>query len=422
MKGRSDDPDRTRVAVVDPLVGQIIAKHYRIEIGIAAGGFGSIYRALDLRDDRDVALKLLHANLTQDPKVVARFQREGGTLQQLRDPHTVKAYEVGEADDGTLYIVMELLTGENLYETFKQLGPLPWRRVVAIARAVCSSLSEAHALGIVHRDLKPANIFLQEGLVDYTAPPFGGAASPGQARLGDVGDSVKVLDFGIAKIIRGESGLDSSDLTQAGHMIGTFDYMPPEQMVGGECTGQSDLFTLGIVMYEMISGERPFGEHQSAAAMLAALLQKLPKPLGAFAEVPPELDRIVQRCIVKQPEDRYATIDDLANDLDMLLAIEDDRTRVASASSRTEQIDAITQPVSDDQMITPPQSLDDVLTPRATLEDVALDPEEAETQFTPPPVFDSRPGATTEKPKKKFIKSGTLPGIIAPKKKSETDD
>jgi serine/threonine protein kinase len=138
VKGRSDDPDRTRVAVLDPLVGKIVAKHYRIEIGIAAGGFGSIYRALDLSRDRDVALKLLHSHLTQDPKVVARFRREGGTLQQLRDPHTVKAYEVGETEDGGLFIAMELLTGENLYETFKQLGPLPWRRVVEIARAVCS--------------------------------------------------------------------------------------------------------------------------------------------------------------------------------------------------------------------------------------------------------------------------------------------
>jgi serine/threonine-protein kinase len=398
MKGRSDDPDRTRVAVLDPLVGKIVAKHYRIEIGIAAGGFGSIYRALDLSRDRDVALKLLHSHLTQDPKVVARFRREGGTLQQLRDPHTVKAYEVGETEGGGLFIAMELLTGENLYETFKQLGPLPWRRVVAIARAVCSSLSEAHALGIVHRDLKPANIFLLEGLVE-------------------VGDSVKVLDFGIAKIIHGESGLDTSDLTQAGHMIGTFDYMPPEQMVGGECTGQSDLFTLGIVMYEMITGERPFGEHQSAAAMLAALLAKIPKPLGAYAEVPPELDRIVQRCLVKDVKRRYATIDDLASDLDVLLAIEDDRTRAATASTRTDQMDT-TQPVSDDQLLTPIPPLDDIITPRATLEDVALPPEEAETQFTPPPVFDSNPGETKPAAKRpKFVKSGTLPGVIAPKKK-----
>ncbi|MEO8554006.1 MAG: serine/threonine-protein kinase, partial [Kofleriaceae bacterium] len=274
--GRSDDPDRTRVAVLDPLIGQVVAQHYRIEIGIAAGGFGAIYRGFDLRDERDVAIKLLHANLTQDPKVVARFRREGGTLQQLRDPHTVKAYEVGEAEEGTLYIVMELLTGENLYETFSQLGPLPWRRVVAIARAVCDSLSEAHALGIIHRDLKPANIFLQDGLTE-------------------IGASVKVLDFGIAKIMRGESGLDTSDLTQAGHMIGTFDYMPPEQMVGGECTGQSDTFTLGVVMYEMIAGTKPFGDHDSASAMLAALLQATPAPLGQFAEVPPELDRIIQR-------------------------------------------------------------------------------------------------------------------------------
>jgi serine/threonine protein kinase len=410
MRGRSDDEDRTRVAIVDPVVGTVIAKHYRIELGIAAGGFGAIYRALDLRTERDVAIKLLHPNLTQSPAVVARFRREGEALQQLHDPHTVTALEVGETDEGTLYIVMELLQGENLYETFKQLGPLPWRRVVAIARAVCSSLSEAHALGIVHRDLKPANIHLEEH------------------------DSVKVLDFGIAKIIRGETGIDAADLTQAGHMIGTFDYMPPEQMVGGECTGQTDLFTLGVVMYEMITGMRPFGDHESATAMLAALLSRTPKPLGAFAEVPPELNRIVFHCLGKKFEQRYSTIDELAIDLDALLApISDDglaaATEIMAAQHEVISIvpDDILTPVGpgDDVAITPESSIEDIAitTPPGPFDDVLATPpplEDGATQFTPPPIFEEPEVTAPSAPlkKQKFIATTTLPGIIAPKKKS----
>ncbi len=371
---RGDDPDRTRIAILDPLVGQVIGQHYRIELGIAAGGFGAIYRAVDLRNDRDVAIKVLHPNLTQDPAVLARFRREGSALSQLHDPHTISAYETGEMEDGTLFIVMELLEGENLYEAYTQLGPLPWRRVVAIARAVCNSLSEAHALGIVHRDLKPANIHL------------------------GVGDRVKVLDFGIAKIIRGDSGLDSSDLTQAGHMIGTFDYMPPEQMIGGTCTGQSDIFTLGVVMYEMISGHRPYGEHETSTQMLAALLAKHPMPLGAFVEVPPELDRIIQRALARKPEQRYASVEDLAAELDAVLP--------EARSSITEEMDAVTVQVTDDILVTPTSILEDV---------------PSDTRIAPPPIADDLTwvGLAAPEPEKKpkFVRSGTLPGIIAPKKK-----
>ena len=380
--GAGDDPDRTRVSIVDPLVGQVVATHYRIELGIAAGGFGTIYRAVDLRDDHDVAIKLLHPNLTQDPAVLARFRREGDALSQLHDPHTINAYEVGEMEDGTLFIVMELLAGENLYETYKRLGPLPWRRVVTIARAVCSSLSEAHTLGIVHRDLKPANIHL--------------------GHAGPHGDTVKVLDFGIAKIIRGESGLDSSDLTQAGHMIGTFDYMPPEQMVGGECTGQTDIFTLGVVMYEMIAGHRPYGEHDTSTQMLAALLSKHAMPLGAFAEVPPELDRIIQRMIARSPEHRYPNVEVLASELEGL---------VPRRPDVTDRMDAVTVHSLPDDLITPLQSLEDV---------------PSDTRFEPPPIFaddsfeDTAIGIRApELPSplpKKFIEVETLPGIIAPKK------
>src|SRR5262249_6927338 len=128
---RRDDPDRTKVSELDPLIGKVIAARHRIELKIASGGFGSIFRALDLAGGRDVAIKVLHAKLTRDPAVVARFRREGDALARLRDPHTVTAYDIGESKDGMLYIAMELLEGQNLYTVHKEAGPkLPWRRVI----------------------------------------------------------------------------------------------------------------------------------------------------------------------------------------------------------------------------------------------------------------------------------------------------
>ncbi|MBV8760561.1 MAG: serine/threonine protein kinase [Deltaproteobacteria bacterium] len=291
---KRDDPDQTKVALIDPMIGVVIAGRYRLELKIASGGFGAIYRALDVFDDRDVALKLLHPRLAMDGAVIARFRREGAALSKLNNPHTVHAFEVGETPDGTLYIAMELLEGESLYDHVRQLGPIAWRRMAQIARQVCDALGEAHALGIIHRDLKPANIHLEAD------------------------DFVKVLDFGIAKIVHGGE-LENADLTHAGQMIGTFDYMPPEQMVGGELSEQSDIFTLGIVMYEMITGQLPFGAAATASAMLAALVTKTPKAPGALADCPPELDRIILRCLARKPEDRYRDSHALADDLDMLL-------------------------------------------------------------------------------------------------------
>jgi eukaryotic-like serine/threonine-protein kinase len=355
MARRRDDDDRTKVAVVDPWMGQIVAGRYRLELRIAAGGFGAIYRALDLATDRDLAIKLLHPTLTSDPAVIARFRREGAALATLRDPHTVIAYDVGETAEGALYIAMELLQGESVDRTFREQGTMSWRRVASIARAVCSSLAEAHALGIVHRDLKPANIHLE----------------------GDNRDFVKVLDFGIAKIIGG--ALDSSDLTNAGQMIGTFDYMSPEQMVGGETTGKTDVFTLGVVMYELIVGERPFGDLPTAASMLAAMLQHVPTPPTLRgADLPAELDRTILRCLAQKPVDR-PTVDELASILDRLLEVDEDLTRIEPQVDHgpTARMDAVAAPDS-----SPP------------IED---------TLIQPPP----RP---------KFIPTATLPGVAPPKK------
>jgi eukaryotic-like serine/threonine-protein kinase len=292
-----DELSRTAIAV-DPLVGTVIDRRYRIEFRLAAGGFGAIYRAIHVITGRHVALKVLHATLATEPDVVARFRREAAALGQLHNPHTIKAFDFGETPDGMLYIVMELLQGETLYERFLGLGPFPWPRLVAIIRQVCSSLEEAHDLGIVHRDLKPTNIHLEE--------------------IGGDPDFVKVLDFGIAKILHG-SRLEASDLTRSGHVVGTFEYMAPEQMVGAPTTGQSDIYTVGIVMYEMLTGERPFGTHNTPAAMLTAVLSTTPPPVSSLGDAPAELDAVIARCLDRDPAHRFHSIVDLSEELDRIL-------------------------------------------------------------------------------------------------------
>jgi serine/threonine-protein kinase len=295
------DLDRTSTAAGDPLAGGVLDGRYRIERRLAAGGFGAIYRAIDLVAGRPVALKVLHRRLATERDVVARFRREGAALASLRDPHTVSAFALGETPDGILYIVMELLAGESLAERFRAHGRLPWQRMIAIALQVCCSLREAHALGIVHRDLKPTNIHLEQV-----------AGEP---------DFVKVLDFGIVKILHG-SALEDLEITRGGQMIGTFDYMAPEQMFGGAVSARSDIYTLGVVIYEMIAGTRPFGDPPSATAMLNAIATTTPAPLSSVSAAPPALDAIVARCLDRDPAQRYSSVDELAAALEDVIAID----------------------------------------------------------------------------------------------------
>nr|MDQ3296963.1 serine/threonine protein kinase [Myxococcota bacterium] len=295
---RKDQEERTVVERIDPLVGQLFSGRFRIVEKIAAGGFGAIYRAQYVASGHDVAIKVLHTSLAADPNVIARFRREGTTLSQLRAPATVTTYEFGETPDGVLYIVMELLRGVSLQERLRERGQLGWREALGIARSVCESLAEAHELGIIHRDLKPANIQL--------------------VRRGDLED-VKVLDFGIAKIRRGVSLDDGADLTNAGQMVGTIDYMAPEQILGAAADGRCDLFTLGIVIFEMIAGRRPFADSVTPTSMLAALLTQTPPRLSSRVPVPPGLDELVIRCLAREPQDRFASVHELAAALDAIL-------------------------------------------------------------------------------------------------------
>ncbi|HZJ66930.1 MAG TPA: serine/threonine-protein kinase [Kofleriaceae bacterium] len=284
----------------DPLIGTALDDRYRIEERIATGGFGAIYRARTASGET-VALKILHARFTGDPTMVARFRREGAILTRLHDPHTVTTLAVGETRDGMLYIAMELLSGESLEHHLHRAGALPWQTAAAIARAVCSSLAEAHALGVVHRDLKPANIHVE-------------------SRSGSL-RAVKVIDFGIVKIARGSSIDDGNDLTCAGHMIGTNDYMSPEQLLGAPCTGASDLYSLGVVLYEMLTGRLPHPRVAGPEAMITAIVTQTPMRPSMLAAIPPELDRIVMRCLERERAARYDGVVELARDLDRLLAL-----------------------------------------------------------------------------------------------------
>ncbi|MDQ3340506.1 MAG: protein kinase [Myxococcota bacterium] len=288
----------------DPLLGGVVANRFRIQEKIAAGGFGAIYRAAHIASGHEVAIKVLHPQLAADPNVIARFRREGTTLSKLRAPHTVTTYEFGETADGMLYIVMELLKGVSLHERLRERVMLPWREALQIARAICISLAEAHALGIVHRDLKPANIHLE---------------SRGDA------DYVKVLDFGIAKIKRGSTTDEQPELTNAGQMIGTIDYMSPEQILGGQPDGRSDIFTLGILLFEMCAGRRPFAESATPTSMLAALLTQTPPRLSTFVPVPHSLDKIVAKCLMREAAERFTDVGVLSDEIDrVLLSSSDD--------------------------------------------------------------------------------------------------
>jgi serine/threonine protein kinase len=291
-----------RASSSDALLCTVLDGRYFIEQKIAAGGFGTIYRARSIATEQEVAVKLLHAQHNDDPSVSARFRREAVTMSSLANPHTVTTYELGEDNLGNRFIVMELLKGESLAERFLACGTLHWRTVLSILRAVCDSLAEAHALGIVHRDLKPANIFL------CTEP------KP---------DWVKVLDFGIAKILHGSNMHDGSELTRIGQAIGTLEYMSPEQLVGGDIDGRTDIYTLGVVAYEMLTGRRPFADATGATGLVTALMTRKPAPPSTVVRgaLPPELDGVLLRCLERESPDRYATVGELAAAIDRMIEL-----------------------------------------------------------------------------------------------------
>ncbi|MCC6994990.1 MAG: protein kinase [Deltaproteobacteria bacterium] len=289
-------------ADVDPLVGSVLNGRYRIDGKLGEGGFGAVYKGVQLNMNREVALKVLHPDLKSDANVVARFMREAQASCGLRDAHTITTFDFDKTPDGTLYIAMELLKGHSIHAATRS-GPLEWQRVVRILEQMCSSLGEAHGQGIVHRDIKPENIYLE--------------------RRGADNDFVKVLDFGIAKIMKGDSSTGgNAQLTAMGQTLGTLEYMSPEQLMGKPLDGRSDIYAMGVLGHEMLTGQLPFPHARAPGLLITAQLRETPPPPSQVrpqAGIPPGVDALIKKMLGKQKEERHLDVHALRADCQAIL-------------------------------------------------------------------------------------------------------
>jgi len=274
------------------LIGQTLG-HYRIVEKIGEGGMGVVYRAHDERLDRDVAIKVLPESVAQDPDRIGRFEREAKAVAALSHPNILEIFDFDTEEDLT-YAVTELLEGETLREYLqKSHGPMPWRQVQEIGAAVANGLGAAHSKGVVHRDIKPSNIFL---------------CSDGR---------VKILDFGLAQVMQPvEEEAETATMTpagaRAGTIMGTMSYMSPEHLRGQPADARSDIFALGCVLYEMLTGSSVFRRDTTADTMAAVLKEEPPDVSLSGVKVPSELNRIVARSLEKSPRGRFQSAADLA--------------------------------------------------------------------------------------------------------------
>jgi serine/threonine protein kinase len=271
----------------DPLIGHTLDEKYRLEERLGVGGMGTVYRARHLLIDRPVAIKVLNRLFVEDEAARTRFRREARAAGRLQHPNAVTVTDFGESQDGYVYLVMELLEGRTLRDVLAKEAPLDVARSVALMLQISAAVAAAHEAGIIHRDLKPANIFV----VQHTEVPA----------------VVKVLDFGIAKLA--SELLDDEDsltLTQVGAMIGTPRYMSPEQCDGLELTPAADVYSLGCILYEMLTGTVPF----SGATPLAIAVRQtseIPRsPRDFVSSIPAALEQVVLHTLEKRPEDRPA--------------------------------------------------------------------------------------------------------------------
>jgi eukaryotic-like serine/threonine-protein kinase len=299
------------VAEQKSLIGEVVGGRYRIVGLIGEGGMGVVYKAEQKLGSaiRPVAVKTLHAELSRDPAVTARFHREVGTVAQLEHPNTVKVYDFGSTDDGTLYIAMEFLDGHALAKIIDTEGPLPLERISKIVHQIAGSLEEAHRGGIIHRDLKPENVLLV-----------------GRAGERDV---VKLVDFGIAARTESADRAKEQKLTQQGTVLGTPPYMSPEQFTGKALDARSDIYSLGVMVYEMLTRELPF-EANTAWEWATAHMTAQPRDFTATRagqSVPKAVRDVVLKAMAKDPAQRQAS----ASEFDRQLADAISRQRTAPA-------------------------------------------------------------------------------------------
>ena len=279
----------------DPLIGHTLDDKYLIEERMGIGGMGTVYRARHLLIDRAVAVKVLNPRFVEDEAAQTRFRREAKAAGRLQHPNAVTVTDFGQTTDGYVYIVMELLLGRNLRDVLAKEAPLDPARAVSMMLQVTAAVFAAHQAGIIHRDLKPANIFIVQN--------------------SEVPSVVKVLDFGIAKLAAESLDEDDPTITMVGAMIGTPRYMSPEQCNGEELTPAADVYSLGVILYEMLTGMVPFSGSTPLAIALKHSSDAPRAPREIVPSIPIELEQVVLHALEKLPEDRPANAGILHRDL-----------------------------------------------------------------------------------------------------------
>jgi predicted Ser/Thr protein kinase len=279
----------------DPLIGQVLDGRYAIEKVLGEGGMGLVYKARHTTLGKSLAIKVLKAEVSKDAEIVQRFRQEAQSATSIGNHHIIDISDFGVLSDGSTYFVMEFLDGIALTKAIEPNKPLEARRTIHIAKQLCRALGAAHDIGIVHRDLKPDNVYLI-------------------SRGGDK-DFVKVLDFGIAKV-----GGAKSKLTQVGQVFGTPHYMSPEQCAGTNVDKRTDVYALGVIMYEMASSRVPFDADNLMGILTKHLYEEpiMPHELPPPVDVPPSLEAVIMKCLAKKADVRYQSMQEVLADLELV--------------------------------------------------------------------------------------------------------
>jgi serine/threonine protein kinase len=283
-------------------IGRVIAGSYRLTGLLGVGAMGKVFRAEEIGRGTPMAIKLLRTHLGTNKEAAARFRREAFVGVKLVHPNCVPVLDFGTIEDGSCYLAMELVHGQSLGDVLDREGRLPWRRALHIARHVLRGLDHAHREGVVHRDIKPDNIFLCEQDADR--------------------DFARILDFGIAKLVGDAAG---AAITQAGITVGTPNYVSPEQAMASVLDGRSDLYSLSVVLYEMLVGKPPFGDREALRTVLAHATE-LPPTFAAIApgvDVPDEVEALVRDGLAKRPDDRIGSAAEYIVRIDELLHVDE---------------------------------------------------------------------------------------------------